>query len=289
MYEEGAGNKGHFSIETAMRFLRRMSNLGIDIEEFLLYLQYTNTKSGNVTAEKVASEFDISESGAAKIFDMLVSMGGVDYPSAMEDVITIQGQDFSDTFSFLENLENITTHRQRRLLAEIPLDEVEITTTTPGKSAAGSGNLLSRLGSLIDSADEELIIVTPFVTQFGIQKFTDRIVTRASEGVNVEIITRETDGSNSEIMSGIRGKIKEYNISARKNISVYDYGTSEERLHAKVVLSDKKCGYVGSANLTSYSLKEAVEIGVIVDGPSIQEISEFLDEIKSLEETDKVF
>jgi Phosphatidylserine/phosphatidylglycerophosphate/cardiolipin synthases and related enzymes len=69
---------------------------------------------------------------------------------------------------------------------------------------------------------------------------------------------------------------------------VYDYDTVTERLHAKTLVADGEQAYVGSANLTSYSLQGAIEIGVIVDGPVVEDINTFLTDVRELDATEIV-
>ena len=161
--------------------------------------------------------------------------------------------------------------------------------TTPAGWSAGETDLLPRLEELIMDADSSLVMVTPFFTEFGIDKFVTRLAQRAADGVTVDVITRDTDGGDAkEAVQRLERAAMDINGGTPENISVYDYGTATERLHAKALVADGEQAYIGSANLTSYSLQEAIEIGVIVDGPVVEDINAFLAEVRELDVTDLV-
>jgi len=276
-------------IETIAEFLERLDRLDLGANKICLYLQYAGADGNTVIAETVADEFDISEGAAGDILDWMARLGAVTYPSAMEDAVVVNRERLSRLLAFLERLEGAITPRQQRLLANAPLDAVEVTITTPAGWSAGETDLLPRLEELVMDADGSLVMVTPFFTEFGIDKFVTRLAQRAADGVTVNVITRDTDeGDAEEAVQRLERAAVDIGGGALENISVYDYGTATERLHAKALVADGERAYIGSANLTSYSLQEAIEIGVIVDGPAVEEISAFLSEVRELDATDLV-
>jgi phosphatidylserine/phosphatidylglycerophosphate/cardiolipin synthase-like enzyme len=277
------------SIDIIAEFLEQLKRLGLQGNKVCLYLQYAGADGNHVTAETVANEFDISEAAAGDILDWMARLGAVTFPSAMEDTVVVHREQLSRLMAFLERLEGAITSRQQRLLADTPLDEVEATIATPSGWDTSETDLLPRLEELVMDADDSLILVTPFFTTFGIEKFVTRLVQRAADGVTVEIITRDTDeGDSAEAVRHLKTTAGDLGSGVLENIFVYDYGTETERLHAKALVADDDRAYIGSANLTTYSLREAIEIGVIVDGPVVKEISEFLSEVREQEATDRV-
>jgi phosphatidylserine/phosphatidylglycerophosphate/cardiolipin synthase-like enzyme len=276
-------------IGTIAGFLERLNRLDLGVNKVCLYLQYAGADGNTVTAETVADEFDISEGAAGDILDWMARLDAVTYPSAMEDAVVVHRERLSRLLAFLERLEGAITTRQQRLLANAPLDEVEVTITTPAGWSAGETDLLPRLEELVMDADSSLVMVTPFFTEFGIDKFVTRLAQRAADGVTVDVITRDTDeGDAEEAVRRLEAAAVEIGGGALENISVYDYGTATERLHAKALVADGERAYIGSANLTSYSLQEAIEIGVIVDGPVVDDINAFLTEVRELDATELV-
>jgi phosphatidylserine/phosphatidylglycerophosphate/cardiolipin synthase-like enzyme len=138
-------------------------------------------------------------------------------------------------------------------------------------------------------AESSLVMVTPFFTEFGIDKFVTRLAQRAADDVTVDVITRDTDeGDAEEAVHRLERAALDIDGGVLENISVYDYGTATERLHAKTLVADGEQAYIGSANLTAYSLREAIEIGVIIDGPVVEDINTFLTEVRELDATDLV-
>lgn len=276
-------------IETIAKFLERLDSLGLEANKVCLYLQYTGADGDIVTAEIVADEFDISQEAAGEVLDWMARLDAVTYPSAMEDAVVVHRERLSRLLAFLERLEGAITPRQQRILADAPLDDVEITITTPAGWRTGEEDLLSRLEELVMGADDSLVMVTPFFTEFGIEKFVTRLVQRAADGVTVDLITRDTDeGDTAEAVRQLERDAMDIGGGTRENISVYDYGTATERLHAKALVADGERAYIGSANLTSYSLQEAIEIGVIVDGPVVRDVTVFLTEVRELDATEVV-
>lgn len=276
-------------IETIAGFLERLDRLDLEANRVCLYLQYAGADGERVTAEAVAEEFGISEVAAGDILDWMGRLDAVTYPSAMEDAVIVYRERLSRLLAFLERLAGAITPRQRRLLADAPLDDVEVTITTPAGWSSGETDLLPRLEELVMDADDSLVMVTPFFTEFGIEKFVTRLARRAADGVTVDVITRDTDeGDAAEAVRQLEMAAKDIGRGAPEKISVYDYGTATERLHAKALVADGERAYIGSANLTSYSLQEAIEIGVIVAGPVVAEINTFLVEVCNLEATECV-
>lgn len=277
------------SIRTIAEFLERLDRLDLGANKVCLYLQYAGADGNTVTGETVADEFNISESAAGDILDWMARLGAVTYPSAMEDTVVVHRERLSRLLAFLERLEGAITPRQQRLLANAPLNAIEMAITTPAGWSAGETDLLPRLEELIMDADSSLVMVTPFFTEFGIDKFVTRLAQRAADGVTVDVITRDTDGGDAkEAVQRLERAAMDINGGTPENISVYDYGTATERLHAKALVADGEQAYIGSANLTSYSLQEAIEIGVIVDGPVVEDINAFLAEVRELDVTDLV-
>jgi phosphatidylserine/phosphatidylglycerophosphate/cardiolipin synthase-like enzyme len=72
-------------------------------------------------------------------------------------------------------------------------------------------------------------------------------------------------------------------------VKVYDYrlerseGAGRETFHAKVVLADNTC-YVGSFNMTQWSLGHSLELGLAATGASALRIADVLSAIADVSE-----
>lgn len=60
------------------------------------------------------------------------------------------------------------------------------------------------------------------------------------------------------------------------------HGLGSEMSHAKVVLADDHTAYVGSLNMTRWSLEYSLELGVRVFGRSAKSISNVVDAVQSV-------
>ncbi len=72
---------------------------------------------------------------------------------------------------------------------------------------------------------------------------------------------------------------------SERQVRVFNYALSHggslppETFHAKTILADAEHAYVGSANVTEYSLENSVELGVILSGRAALEISYVIDAV----------
>jgi phosphatidylserine/phosphatidylglycerophosphate/cardiolipin synthase-like enzyme len=210
----------------------------------------------------------------------MAGLGGVWFPSGMEDSVRIDRPAMSGLLAFLERLSSAMTSRQQRVLADDQLDTIEMTTSVPFNPEEGESDLMPHLASIVTGAEEQLILVTPFFNRFAVDTFVDRVVAAAEDGVTVKIITRDTDsGDNSAAVDRIYDAVAD--ADAISNLEVFDYGAEGQRLHAKALVADEELAYVGSANMTSYSLQEAIEIGVIIEGSTATTVAEFFNSLQS--------
>lgn len=270
------------------RFISRLDNLGVDPGRLCSFLLYAGVDGQPVPASALSEEFDVPEGAARQMLDWVASLGGVWYPSEMEDTVRVDRPAMGGLVAFLDRFVSAMTPRQRAVLAGDQLDRIELTIATPPGFDGGDSDMMAQLAAIVTGAEDKLLLVTPFFTRFAVESFVDRVVTAADDGVTVSIITRDTDaGDNAEAVEAIHDAAVEEGVA--KNIEIFDYGTSDQRLHAKVLVADEEVAYVGSANMTSYSLQEAVEVGVIIDGPSAGTIAEFFRSVKAAGATDRIY
>jgi len=186
---------------------------------------------------------------------------------------------------FLNRFEDYATSREIELLADNNIHAVDLYVAVPELFEGRAADLMARLTRLVRNAEAELLVVTPFFTRFGVESFVDHLAQATSRGVSVTILTRDAtgDGNNAEYINTIRETIAE--TGNDRNLQVCEYASQQGRLHAKALIADKERAYVGSANLTNYSLKEAIEIGLIVEGVAVSELSAFFETVRASSDT----
>jgi len=269
------------------RFFDRLNHLGIDPRRLCSYLLYAGVNGDRVSASAIASEFNIAEGAARQLLDWLAGLGGVWFPSGMEDSVRVDRPTMNGLLAFLERLSSTMTSRQQTVLAENQLDTIEMTTAMPFDPEDGESDLMPQLASIVTGAEKKLILVTPFFNRFAVDTFVDRVVAATEDGVTVTIITRDTDtGDNAAAVGRIHDAVAD--ADAITNLEVFDYGAEDQRLHAKALVADEDIAYVGSANMTSYSLQEAIEIGVIIEGPTAATVAEFFGSLQSAPATERI-
>lgn len=121
------------------------------------------------------------------------------------------------------------------------------------------------------SAAGALTVMTPFLNADGADWALD-VLAAAGEGVARHLVVRER-GRILALLEARRERI------AALGITLFDYWVpspgglgTHETFHAKAVLADDRCAYVGSANLTIYTLR-SLELGVLLEGPPVRAIA----------------
>jgi phosphatidylserine/phosphatidylglycerophosphate/cardiolipin synthase-like enzyme len=147
---------------------------------------------------------------------------------------------------------------------------------------------MARLIRFVRNAETELLVVTPFFTRFGVDAFVDHLAQATNRGVHVTVLTRdvEDEGQNAEHVRRIYETVAD--SGNRRHLSLSEYASDHGRLHAKALISDSEKAYVGSANFTNYSLKSAIEIGLIVQGSVVDDLVDFFAVVQASPDTSKL-
>jgi phosphatidylserine/phosphatidylglycerophosphate/cardiolipin synthase-like enzyme len=117
----------------------------------------------------------------------------------------------------------------------------------------------SAIKELINSANKSLLLTIFILTDRMILEHIQKALNR---GVKVEVfIHNDKDFSNS-IMDDILELEEKY-----PHMKVFI--VSEDFMHAKVLISDKKSLLIGSANLTRSGLSKNYELGITLNNPKI--------------------
>lgn len=276
------------TLATPAQFVQSVRAHEIDPVVFCTYLLHTAASGeGTVDPSQTAEEFEIHREAANHLHDLASEFGLVDFTSRTTNRVKVNRQTVIDFIQFINIFDEHMTASEAELLANNAVHDVELSIAVPNEFNGKSAELMARLIRLVRNADRELLLVTPFFTRFGVDVFVDHLAAATARGVDVSLMTRDvTDGGkNADHVERIRETVQTSGDTS--NFHVYQYDSPHGRLHAKTLIADTEVAYVGSANLTNYSLKEAIEIGLIVRGPVVDELIDFFEVVRRSVNTQK--
>lgn len=126
--------------------------------------------------------------------------------------------------------------------------------------------------SLIANSNNEIIIISPFLNEKGLELIESELLIRMKSGVKVEIITRyvSRDDKNYSLLGEFLHKTKSLDLLGILHIYEYRLDRKEPNesvtFHAKAMIVDKgEKAYLGSANFTGWGLDDQFELGVVIE------------------------
>lgn len=124
------------------------------------------------------------------------------------------------------------------------------------------GNVLSTeraIKNLIDNTYDTLLLTIYIITN---EELLDRIIDALNRDVNVEIFMYEGEELNSSVLNKIKDLTDIY-----PNLVLHI--STEEFIHAKVLVADTSNVIIGSANLTKSGLRSNYELGILLKDENI--------------------
>jgi len=137
------------------------------------------------------------------------------------------------------------------------------------------------LKTLVIEAQKEIKIMSPFIDATITSLLSD-----LKKDVNVKIITTaKTDEKDKIIKNYILTRLEKQNENIEvKYIKKSEEGTQLYQIHAKMIISDDKLCYVGSANIIETSIFHNLELGLLISDPYLIDLlSDIFDNFFSLE------
>jgi phosphatidylserine/phosphatidylglycerophosphate/cardiolipin synthase-like enzyme len=277
------------SITKPAEFIQSLNAHDIEPTVFCTHLIHTAAANeGLVTPEQTAVEFNIHAEAALHLLDLASQFGLVEYRNPKTNRVEVSRSTVTEFIQFLTYLDQYTTSTEFELLAEQGVHDVEFTASVPGEFENHSADLMARLIQFVRNAETELLVVTPFFSRFGVDAFVNHLAQATGRGVQVSILTRDVTGGgkNGEHVRRIYEKVADSGHS--RNLRLLEYASDHGRLHAKALISDNTKAYVGSANFTNYSLKSAIEIGLIIQGSVVDDLVEFFAVVQASRDTSEL-
>jgi len=274
------------SLATPAKFIRSLRAHEIEPVVFCTYLIYTSARSDDpITSKQTADEFNIDEEAGDWLHDLAAEFDLVEYMGDRTNRVSVNSAKVTEFIQFLSYFENYATESEIELLADDRVHDVELTVSVPDAFEGRSAELMARLTRFVRNAESELIVVTPFFTRFGVDVFVDYLAQATGRGIRVTVLTRDVTGEkdNADHVQRIHETVTE--TGDVRNLQLFEYDSDHGNLHAKALIADGRRAYVGSANFTNYSLKTAIEIGLIVQGPVVNELAGFFSAVLSSSDT----
>jgi phosphatidylserine/phosphatidylglycerophosphate/cardiolipin synthase-like enzyme len=141
------------------------------------------------------------------------------------------------------------------------------------------GSLMLALYELIQDAEQELVIMTPYWSTLGVEELLRHVTRDSMRGVRVWIMTQPSTNlafdallAVNELRSSLASR------SARVTVhSPHDENGQVPLLHAKVLVRDGIEAYVGSANVSAAGVEHSFELGVRLHGSAAQGVKAWVD------------
>lgn len=159
----------------------------------------------------------------------------------------------------------------------------ELTVDSPDKSdrkkAASADSITTPLRASITSAEQELIIISPYFVP--LNSGIDFLKGIEAKGVDIEIITNSLAANNQATVHGgyaparkplLKSGVRLYEVRADAEVSGAEYfagSGAKATLHTKVFVVDRRELFIGSFNFDPRSVYINTEMGVIIRSPEI--------------------
>ena len=119
-------------------------------------------------------------------------------------------------------------------------------------------NSRNDLTSLINNAHKSLLIEGEEMKDSGIE---DALTSAAKRGVQVQVILPAPSGSSSDSNRQGIDQITSSGVQVKEDHQLY--------MHAKIIVADGQLAFVGSENISSESLDQNRELGILVSDPTV--------------------
>lgn len=143
-----------------------------------------------------------------------------------------------------------------------------------GEAFVGRGHrsIDAVMDELVEGARSELAVAAYLFTS---ARILGKIKEAAQRGVRTSLLVNDFKGQSAQVKRELSELVATY-----PSAHVYDFdGTRRGPLHAKVIVSDRSEGIVGSANFTGAAMDRNHEIGVHVRGALAEDLAMLLDSL----------
>jgi phosphatidylserine/phosphatidylglycerophosphate/cardiolipin synthase-like enzyme len=148
-------------------------------------------------------------------------------------------------------------------------------------SAPFEGSLLAYISELISSAQNHLWVINPYWSVNGVKRLQRRFGVSHQFPLKATLITPSNlEGSHLEGFCYFKKWLQDNNVVVQHYIPYPLDDGSMPLVHAKVMIADNVCAYIGSANLSENGMSRSIEMGVGVEGPIVIHIVKWFDSMR---------
>lgn len=272
-------------ITEALEFMRLLESYDIDVGHSNSYLEHQYfVNDGRIETEQMANELDITQNLAREILRRY---------SEFDAATPIDTGSYPDSYRIEYNELRRVTDRLNWLAGNKEVDgpdtllqqsnNIRFLYTFPeGNEEKFRSNLTGAFVDLIADSDEEVIIISPFFDEEGVEIILNAMANATGRAVTLSLLSRDIltgDESNKEIIQQMRDKIQDTGLLTHFKLYEFDRdAVPNGTLHAKAVITDQLRAYIGSANITNNSLRKSFETGVLVEGDAVSDFRESIDD-----------
>jgi len=253
-------------LETARIISQSVSSAHLDKVRATLEYLYHGDRDVTPEALRDTAHYDLSTTEAENIV----------YQLAVENILT-------------ENYLNESALRSvfigaQLLSAQAPEPENTIVATIPDDDALDTWMFEGLHGSLLElirSAENTLVLMSPFLSEDAYDRLRPALITAAENGADITLITRYlTYGDENYNREFVRAVLD--NDRLAHQVTAYEYidDSTWITFHAKVVIADGVRAYLGTANLTHKGLGSNLELGVMFYDDTAPRLAQLVDALR---------
>lgn len=144
-------------------------------------------------------------------------------------------------------------------------------------------DLDSYLRDVMLSAREELLLVSPYLGPTGMVVMRGPLAAAAERGVWIRILTGGLEDSGAMNRNALDVLLEgEDGAAIKQRLRILAGSAALPMLiHAKIVVADRKMGYLGSANLSARGLQENLEVGTALLPAQARALADFVTYLES--------
>lgn len=199
------------------------------------------------------------------------------YRLRTENVLTddaIDGSALDAVFTVAEMLATQDRPAENTVVATLPHDDRAF-------DEAGLETLHTNMLALIRSANEDLVLLSPFLSEHAFERLRPALHTAAGNGAALTVITRYlTYGDDKDMAEHNRAfanrVLADEVLASRTRCYQYRNRETWTTFHAKVVLADNHTAYLGTANLTATGLGGNLELGVVFRDSTVSRLADIV-------------
>lgn len=137
--------------------------------------------------------------------------------------------------------------------------------------------LLSGTVELIQSAEEDVVLMSPFLSEEGFERLQGALRTASGNGASISLITNSlTYGKEDYNRTFTRRLLGDDRLAPATTCYEYIDQDTWTTFHAKIITVDDRAAYLGTANLTHTGLTTNLELGVIFRDDTVQYLSQLV-------------